>query len=62
MSRLIVRLLTLAVFLLVVPTVFAQRERDTYTGNSLTFEVNGEVRLTDIGCVGGGCAGSPGKI
>ena len=49
MSRLIVCLLTLAVFLLVVPTVFAQRERDTYTGNSLTFEVNGEVRLGDSG-------------
>jgi tetratricopeptide (TPR) repeat protein len=49
MSRLIVCLLTLAVFLLVVPTVFAQRERDTYTGNSLTFEVNGEVRLSDSG-------------
>src|SRR5688572_24731618 len=49
MSRLIVRLLPLAVFLLVVPPVFAQRERDTYTGNSLTFEVNGEVRLADSG-------------
>lgn len=49
MSRLIVRLLPLAVFLLVVPTVCAQRERDTYTGNSLTFEVNGEVRLSDSG-------------
>lgn len=49
MSRLIVRLLPLAVFLLVVPHAFAQRERDTYTGNSLTFEVNGEVRDSDSG-------------
>lgn len=49
MFRLRVCLLTLAVFLLVVPAVFAQRERDTYTGNSLTFEVNGEVRLAESG-------------
>ena len=49
MSRLIVRLLPLAAFLLMVPSVCAQRERDTYTGNSLTFEVNGEVRLSDSG-------------
>src|SRR5215211_3095587 len=49
MSRLIVRLLPLAVFLLVVPPVCAQRERDTYTGNSLTFEVGGEVRFADAG-------------
>ena len=49
MSRLIVRLLPLAVFVLVVSPVLAQRERDTYTGNSLTFEVNGEVRLADSG-------------
>ena len=33
----------------VAPSVFAQRERDTYTGNSLTFEVSGEVRLSDSG-------------
>ena len=46
MPRLIVRLLPL-VFVLVVPSVFAQRERDTYTNNSLTFEVSGEVRLAD---------------
>jgi Flp pilus assembly protein TadD len=49
MRRSILRLLSLAVFLLVVPPVFAQRERDTYTGNSLTFEVSGEVRLADSG-------------
>lgn len=47
MSRLIVRLLPLAVFLLVVPPASAQRERDTYTGTSLSFEVSGEVRLAD---------------
>src|SRR6476660_617440 len=33
----------------VAPSVFAQRERDTYTGNSLTFEVSGEVRMADLG-------------
>lgn len=48
MPRLIVRLLPL-VFVLMVPSVFAQRERDTYTGNSLTFEVSGEVRMADSG-------------
>lgn len=48
MPRLILRLLPL-VFVLVVPSVFAQRERDTYTNNSLTFEVSGEVRLADSG-------------
>jgi len=30
-------------------STLAQRDRDTYTGNSLTFEVSGEVRLTDTG-------------
>ena len=49
MSRLIVRLLPLAVFLLVVPPAFAQRERDTYTGTNLSFEVSGEVRLAGSG-------------
>ena len=29
--------------------LLAQRDRDTYTGNSLTFEVSGEVRLQDTG-------------
>ena len=48
MPRLILRLLPL-VFVLMVPSVFAQRERDTYTSNSLTFEVSGEVRLADSG-------------
>ncbi len=49
MRRLILLLLPLAVFLFAVQPVFAQRERDTYTGNSLTFEVSGEVRLADSG-------------
>ena len=49
MRRLILRLLPLAVFLFVVSSVCAQRERDTYTGNSLTFEVSGEVRLAGSG-------------
>jgi Tfp pilus assembly protein PilF len=40
-------LLLVAIFVLAVPSVFAQRERDTYTGTSLTFEVGGEVRLPD---------------
>lgn len=39
------RLLIVAAFVLVVPPVFAQRERDTYSPNSQAFEVNGEVRL-----------------
>lgn len=30
-------------------SIHAQRDRDTYTGNSLTFEVSGEVRLADTG-------------
>jgi Flp pilus assembly protein TadD len=43
------RVLLTVVFLLVAPSVFAQRERDTYTGNSQTFEVSGEVRLSESG-------------
>ena len=49
MPRLILLLLPLVLFVLVVPSAFAQRERDTYTGNSLTFEVSGEVRMADSG-------------
>jgi len=49
MSRLILLLLPLALFVLVVPSASAQRERDTYTGNSLTFEVSGEVRMAGSG-------------
>jgi Flp pilus assembly protein TadD len=37
------------VLLLFVSPVLGQRERDTYTGNSQTFEVSGEVRLVDGG-------------
>lgn len=43
------RLLPIAVLLLMASSIHAQRERDTYTGNSLTFEVNGEVRFADTG-------------
>jgi len=49
MSRLILLLLPLVLFVLVVPSASAQRERDTYTNNSLTFEVSGEVRMADSG-------------
>ena len=49
MSRSILFLLPLALFVLVVPSASAQRERDTYTNNSLTFEVSGEVRLAESG-------------
>jgi len=45
------RLLLIALFVLVVPSVFAQRDRDTYTVNSQTFEVSGEVRLPGNGVV-----------
>jgi len=43
------RLLLVAIFVLVVPSSFAQRDRDTYTGNSQTFEVSGEIRLPGNG-------------
>lgn len=43
------RLLPIAVLLLMTSSVLAQRERDTYTGNSQSFEINGEVRLSDTG-------------
>jgi len=49
MSRLVLLLLPLAFFGLFVPSVVAQRERDTYTGNSQTFEVSGEVRVVETG-------------
>jgi len=38
-----------ALVLFVFPSALAQRERDTYTGNSQTFEVSGEVRASDNG-------------
>src|SRR5262249_36461666 len=43
------RLLPIVVLLLMASSIHAQRDRDTYTGNSLTFEVSGEVRLADTG-------------
>jgi tetratricopeptide (TPR) repeat protein len=43
------RFLPIVALLLTASSVLAQRERDTYTGNSLTFEVSGEVRLGDTG-------------
>jgi len=43
------RLLPIVVLLLMASALHAQRERDTYTGNSQTFEVSGEVRLADTG-------------
>lgn len=43
------RLLPIAVLLFMTSPLLAQRERDTYTGNSQTFEVSGEVRFTDTG-------------
>jgi tetratricopeptide (TPR) repeat protein len=45
------RLLPIAVLLLMASSIHAQRDRDTYTGNSLTFEVSGEVRLSDTGAI-----------
>ncbi|HEY6216624.1 MAG TPA: carboxypeptidase-like regulatory domain-containing protein, partial [Pyrinomonadaceae bacterium] len=43
------RLLSIVVLLLMASSIHAQRDRDTYTGNSLTFEVSGEVRFSDTG-------------
>jgi tetratricopeptide (TPR) repeat protein len=43
------RLLVVAAFAFLVPPVFAQRERDTYSPNSQAFEVNGEVRISETG-------------
>lgn len=48
--RLVLRLLFVVVaFVLFVPSALAQRDRDTYTGNSQTFEVGGEVRFSETG-------------
>src|SRR5882724_250571 len=49
MSRLVFRHLLITISVLLATPAFAQRERDTYTGGSQTFEVNGEVRLGDTG-------------
>jgi hypothetical protein len=43
------RLFIVAAFAFLVPPVFAQRERDTYSPNSQAFEVTGEVRISDTG-------------
>ena len=42
-------LLPIAVLLLMASSLHAQRDRDTYTNNSQTFEVSGEVRFADTG-------------
>ena len=42
-------LLPIVVLLSITSPTLAQRDRDTYTGNSLTFEVSGEVRFADTG-------------
>ena len=49
MSRTVRQLWLLPALLLLVSPALGQRERDTYTGNSLTFEVNGEVRFAETG-------------
>lgn len=49
MSRAVRHLWLIPALLLFVSTALAQRERDTYTGNSQTFEVSGEVRFGDSG-------------
>src|ERR1043165_1396925 len=43
------RLLPIVVLLLMASSIYAQRDRDTYTNNSNTFEVTGEVRFSDTG-------------
>ena len=50
-SRFVVRLLVVVAFVLFVPPVLAQRDRDTYNPNSQVFEVSGEVRLNDGGAM-----------
>jgi Flp pilus assembly protein TadD len=47
--RVIVHLLLVAAFAGFSPSVLAQRDRDTYTPNSQSFEVSGEVRLSETG-------------
>lgn len=44
-----VRLLVVAILAVLVPSVLGQRDRDTYTPNSQSFEVSGEVQLSDSG-------------
>jgi tetratricopeptide (TPR) repeat protein len=49
MSRTVRQLWLIPALLLLVSPALGQRERDTYTGNSQTFEVTGEVRLSETG-------------
>ncbi len=42
-------LLLISLLVFIASPVLGQRERDTYTGNSQTFEVSGEVRLNETG-------------
>ena len=49
MSRTVRQLWLIALLLLTISPALAQRDRDTYTGNSLTFEVSGEVRFSETG-------------
>lgn len=49
MSRQVRQLWLIALLLLSVSPALAQRDRDTYTGNSQTFEVSGEVRFSETG-------------
>ena len=44
-----IRLLIIVVSVVWAPSVLAQRDRDTYSPNSQTFEVSGEVRLSETG-------------
>lgn len=47
--QLMLRLLIVATFVLFSQTALAQRDRDTYIPNSQSFEVSGEVRLSETG-------------
>src|SRR5690349_25150494 len=46
-----IRLLVVVMLLLLVPSALAQRDRDTYSPNSQSFEVSGEVRLSETGAM-----------
>ncbi len=49
MLRPVIRHLLITALLLIATPVLAQRERDTYTGGSQTFEISGEVRVSETG-------------
>ena len=49
MSRTVRQLWLIPTLLLFVSPALGQRDRDTYTGNSQTFEVSGEVRFSENG-------------